>query len=195
MKGCQALRLVLLGEGKRLTICLIYIFYLFSILITKSITMFYFNNCLLFCTESLTMNILLRGFLFLNCIAIFSISFLVEDIYFFYVILCLMGFFSYIRKKSIYCLVLMESCDVQVILKNLPPNLSLINDITDHVKEFLMSKALLKGDPSTISHPLRRLRGETVCFVLLSFYCIFFFSFQYIYVFLLVIFYHFSYIS
>ncbi|KAI5418217.1 hypothetical protein KIW84_042736 [Lathyrus oleraceus] len=51
--------------------------------------------------------------------------------------------------------------DNQVILKNLPPNLSLINDITDHVKEFLMSKALLKGDPSTISHPLRRLRGET----------------------------------
>lgn len=45
-----------------------------------------------------------------------------------------------------------------------------------------MSKALLKGDPSTISHPLRRLRGETVCSVLLSmallsFYCIFFFSF------------------
>ncbi|PNY03612.1 hypothetical protein L195_g000019 [Trifolium pratense] len=48
-----------------------------------------------------------------------------------------------------------------VILKNLPPNHSLINDITDRVKEFLVSKALLKGDPSTISHPLRRLRGET----------------------------------
>lgn len=45
-------------------------FLLISILITKSITMFYFNNCLLFCTESLTMNILLRGFLFLNCIEI-----------------------------------------------------------------------------------------------------------------------------
>lgn len=51
--------------------------------------------------------------------------------------------------------------DNQVILKNLPPNQSLINDIMDRVKEFLVSKALLKGDPSTISNPLRRLRGET----------------------------------
>ncbi|KAK7346481.1 hypothetical protein VNO80_21001 [Phaseolus coccineus] len=51
--------------------------------------------------------------------------------------------------------------DNQVILKNLPPNHSLINEITDRVKEFLVSKALLKGDPSTTSRPLRRLRGES----------------------------------
>ncbi|KAL2662708.1 hypothetical protein AAZV13_02G055950 [Glycine max] len=41
--------------------------------------------------------------------------------------------------------------DNQVILKNLPPNHSLINEITGRVKEFLVSKALLKGDPSTTS--------------------------------------------
>jgi len=45
-----------------------------------------------------------------------------------------------------------------------------------------VSKALLKGDPSTISNPLRRLRGETVSYVqlsmvLLSLYSISFFSF------------------
>ncbi|KAI4327520.1 hypothetical protein L6164_019969 [Bauhinia variegata] len=51
--------------------------------------------------------------------------------------------------------------DNQVILKNLPPNHSLINEIMDRVKEFLVSKALIKGDPSTSSHPLRHLRGET----------------------------------
>ncbi|KAG5062310.1 hypothetical protein JHK85_003493 [Glycine max] len=39
----------------------------------------------------------------------------------------------------------------EVILKNLPPNHSLINEITGRVKEFLVSKALLKGDPSTTS--------------------------------------------
>nr|KYP38230.1 Vacuolar protein sorting-associated protein 13b [Cajanus cajan] len=49
----------------------------------------------------------------------------------------------------------------QVILKNLPPNHSLINEITDRVKEFLVSKALLKGDPSARSRPLSRLRGES----------------------------------
>uniref|UniRef100_A0A7C9A835 Uncharacterized protein n=1 Tax=Opuntia streptacantha TaxID=393608 RepID=A0A7C9A835_OPUST len=48
----------------------------------------------------------------------------------------------------------------QVILKNLPPNSALIGEIMDRVKEFLASKALLKGDFSTRSHPLRRLRGE-----------------------------------
>ncbi|KAH1151426.1 hypothetical protein GYH30_045099 [Glycine max] len=51
--------------------------------------------------------------------------------------------------------------DNQVILKNLPPNHSLINEITGRVKEFLVSKALLKGDPSTTSRPLSRLRGES----------------------------------
>ncbi|KAI9070418.1 hypothetical protein K1719_047618, partial [Acacia pycnantha] len=51
--------------------------------------------------------------------------------------------------------------DNKVILKNLPPNHSLINEIMDRVKEFLVSKALLKGDPSTTSRPLRHLRGES----------------------------------
>lgn len=32
----------------------------------------------------------------------------------------------------------------------------------DRVKGFLVSKALLKGDPSAASHPLSRLRGENV---------------------------------
>ncbi|GAB4847045.1 hypothetical protein Ancab_026057 [Ancistrocladus abbreviatus] len=50
--------------------------------------------------------------------------------------------------------------DNEVILKNLPPNSALIDEIMDRVKDFLVSKALLKGDSSTTSHPLRRLRGE-----------------------------------
>ncbi|TVT99078.1 hypothetical protein EJB05_55577, partial [Eragrostis curvula] len=50
--------------------------------------------------------------------------------------------------------------DDQVILKNLPPNSALINEIVDNVKSFLVSKALLKGDSSTI-RPLRHLRNET----------------------------------
>lgn len=58
---------------------------------------------------------------------------------------------EYLRVKVI---------DNQVILKNLPPNSTLIGEIMDRVKEFLASKALLKGDFSTRSHPLRRLRGE-----------------------------------
>ncbi|KAF3438866.1 hypothetical protein FNV43_RR17141 [Rhamnella rubrinervis] len=51
--------------------------------------------------------------------------------------------------------------DNEVYLKNLPPNSTLINEIIDHVKGFLVSKALLKGDPSTTSHSLRHLRGES----------------------------------
>ncbi|QHO47810.1 Vacuolar protein sorting-associated proteinb [Arachis hypogaea] len=51
--------------------------------------------------------------------------------------------------------------DNQVILKNLPPNHTLICEIMDRVKEFLVSKALLKGDPSSMGLPLRRLRGES----------------------------------
>lgn len=50
----------------------------------------------------------------------------------------------------------------QVFLKNLPPNSSLIEEIMDRVKGFLISKALLKGDSSTTSRPLRHLRGESV---------------------------------
>jgi len=49
--------------------------------------------------------------------------------------------------------------DDQVILKNLPPNSALINEIVDSVKSFLVSKALLKGDSSTL-RPLRYLRNE-----------------------------------
>ncbi|XP_030975282.1 uncharacterized protein LOC115995020 isoform X4 [Quercus lobata] len=48
----------------------------------------------------------------------------------------------------------------QVFLKNLPPNSSLIEEIMDHVKAFLISKALLKGDSSTTSRPLHHLQGE-----------------------------------
>ncbi|KAK4778297.1 hypothetical protein SAY87_018484 [Trapa incisa] len=51
--------------------------------------------------------------------------------------------------------------DNQVVLKNLPPNSSLIEEIMDRVREFLVSKALLKGDTSTSSRPLRHLRGES----------------------------------
>ncbi|XP_030499771.2 uncharacterized protein LOC115715105 isoform X2 [Cannabis sativa] len=51
--------------------------------------------------------------------------------------------------------------DNQVFLKNLPPNNTLIEEIVDHVKSFLVSKALLKGDPSRTSRSLRHLRGES----------------------------------
>ncbi|XP_021758394.1 uncharacterized protein LOC110723347 isoform X1 [Chenopodium quinoa] len=50
--------------------------------------------------------------------------------------------------------------DDQVILKNLPPNSSLIDEIMERVKDFLASKSLLKGNFSTRSRPLRHLRGE-----------------------------------
>ncbi|XP_048232851.1 uncharacterized protein LOC8260571 isoform X2 [Ricinus communis] len=51
--------------------------------------------------------------------------------------------------------------DDQVLLKNLPPNSALIDEIMDRVKGFLVSKALLKGDPSASSRSLRHLRGES----------------------------------
>ncbi|CAK7339468.1 unnamed protein product [Dovyalis caffra] len=51
--------------------------------------------------------------------------------------------------------------DDQVFLKNLPPNSALIDEIMDRVKGFLVSKGLLKGDPSTSSRPLRHLQGES----------------------------------
>lgn len=50
----------------------------------------------------------------------------------------------------------------QVILKNLPPSSSLIEEIMDRVKSFLVNKALLKGDSVTASRPFRHLRGESV---------------------------------
>ncbi|GFY93904.1 vacuolar protein sorting-associated protein, putative [Actinidia rufa] len=52
----------------------------------------------------------------------------------------------------------------EVFLKNLPPNSSLIEEIMDRVKGFLVSKALLKGDSSTTSQPLRHLRGDSEFF-------------------------------
>jgi len=51
--------------------------------------------------------------------------------------------------------------DNQVFLKNLPPNSSLIEEIIDRVKGFLVSKALLKGDSSITSQPLRHRRGDS----------------------------------
>ncbi|KAK6258440.1 hypothetical protein SCA6_012914 [Theobroma cacao] len=51
--------------------------------------------------------------------------------------------------------------DDQVILKNLPPSKSLTNEIMDRVKGFLISKALLKGDPSAASRPMRNVQGES----------------------------------
>ncbi|XP_074349870.1 uncharacterized protein LOC141689470 isoform X3 [Apium graveolens] len=50
--------------------------------------------------------------------------------------------------------------DDQVILKNLPPSSSLIEEIMDRVKGFLVSKTLLKGDSSSY-RPLRHIRGES----------------------------------
>ncbi|XP_044379606.1 uncharacterized protein [Triticum aestivum] len=49
--------------------------------------------------------------------------------------------------------------DDLVFLKNLPPNSALINEIVENVKAFLVSKALLKGDASTV-RSWRRLRNE-----------------------------------
>uniref|UniRef100_A0A7N0RDR0 Vacuolar protein sorting-associated protein 13 VPS13 adaptor binding domain-containing protein n=1 Tax=Kalanchoe fedtschenkoi TaxID=63787 RepID=A0A7N0RDR0_KALFE len=46
----------------------------------------------------------------------------------------------------------------QVVLKNLPPNTALIDEIMERVKGFLVTKALLKGDSSTY-RPLRQLRA------------------------------------
>ncbi|XP_072956243.1 uncharacterized protein [Typha angustifolia] len=51
--------------------------------------------------------------------------------------------------------------DDQVILKNLPPNSTVINEIVENVKSFLMSKALLKGNASINSRSLRHLRSES----------------------------------
>ena len=58
----------------------------------------------------------------------------------------------------------------QVFLKSLPPNSSLIEEIMDRVKGFLVSKALLKGDSSTISQPLRHRRGDSVCVCFVFFF-------------------------
>ncbi|ESQ46725.1 hypothetical protein EUTSA_v10027614mg [Eutrema salsugineum] len=57
---------------------------------------------------------------------------------------------EYLRVKVI---------DDQVFLKNLPPSNSLIDEMIDRVKDFLESRGLLKGDPSS-SRPLRRLHGD-----------------------------------
>ncbi|XP_047313344.1 LOW QUALITY PROTEIN: uncharacterized protein LOC124916644 [Impatiens glandulifera] len=51
--------------------------------------------------------------------------------------------------------------DDQVMLKNLPPNSSLIEEIMNRVKSFLISKALLKGDTYAASRPLHHQRGDS----------------------------------
>ncbi|GFP99477.1 hypothetical protein PHJA_002091800 [Phtheirospermum japonicum] len=59
----------------------------------------------------------------------------------------------------------MRVIENQVVLKNIPPSSSLINEIMENVKGFLASKSLLKGEPSS-AYSLRYLRGESVsvCF-------------------------------
>ncbi|KAL0876286.1 hypothetical protein Bca101_025991 [Brassica carinata] len=57
---------------------------------------------------------------------------------------------EYLRVKVI---------DDQVFLKNLPPSNSLIDEMIDRVKDFLESRGLLRGDPSS-SRPRRRLHGD-----------------------------------
>ncbi|OIT08830.1 hypothetical protein A4A49_45045 [Nicotiana attenuata] len=52
--------------------------------------------------------------------------------------------------------------DNQVILKNLLPSSSLIEEIVERVKGFLVRKTLLKGDPSIASRSLGHIRGECV---------------------------------
>ncbi|KAL2499748.1 Protein of unknown function (DUF1162) [Abeliophyllum distichum] len=49
----------------------------------------------------------------------------------------------------------------QVVLKNLPPNSALIEEITERLKSFLVSKSLLKGESSKEAHSLRHIRGES----------------------------------
>ncbi|CAN6447187.1 unnamed protein product [Victoria cruziana] len=49
--------------------------------------------------------------------------------------------------------------DDEVLLKNLPPNSSLISDIVEHVKGFLIREGLLKGEPNASSLSTRRLYG------------------------------------
>ncbi|XP_038880803.1 uncharacterized protein LOC120072502 isoform X2 [Benincasa hispida] len=51
--------------------------------------------------------------------------------------------------------------DNQVILKNLPPNTPLMNEIVERVKGFLVSKELLKGDSGMSSRPFHHLRRES----------------------------------
>lgn len=51
--------------------------------------------------------------------------------------------------------------DDQVLLKNLPPNSTLVDDIIGCVKKFLVGEGLLAGETSTAAiHSLRRLQGE-----------------------------------
>ncbi|XP_022977391.1 uncharacterized protein LOC111477741 isoform X1 [Cucurbita maxima] len=51
--------------------------------------------------------------------------------------------------------------DNQVCLKNLPPNTPLINEIVEHVKGFLVSKGLLKGDPAMGTRPFPHLQRDS----------------------------------
>lgn len=75
--------------------------------------------------------------------------------------LCLFAFALY----TLHVLIIVGTLPFQVFLKNLPPNSALINEIVENVKAFLVSKALLKGDASTV-RSWRRLRNEPVSFFL-----------------------------
>ncbi|KAJ4788105.1 hypothetical protein LUZ62_039351 [Rhynchospora pubera] len=50
--------------------------------------------------------------------------------------------------------------DDEVILKNLPPSSTVIKEIMENVKSFLVSKGLLKGDAAGTSRPIRQLHTE-----------------------------------
>lgn len=59
---------------------------------------------------------------------------------------------NYLRVKVV---------DDQVLLKNLPPNSVLINEIKQCVKNFLIGEGLLAGESSQAVNSLRRLHGES----------------------------------
>lgn len=59
---------------------------------------------------------------------------------------------------------------LQVLLKNLPPNTSLMEEIMSAVKKFLISEGLLTGESSlATARPTRRLLGDNVSHMLLSY--------------------------
>lgn len=59
---------------------------------------------------------------------------------------------NYLRVKVV---------DDQVLLKNLPPNTDLMNEIKQCVKNFLIGEGLLAGESSQAVNSLRRLHGES----------------------------------
>jgi hypothetical protein len=59
---------------------------------------------------------------------------------------------NYLRVKVV---------DDQVLLKNLPPNSVMMNEIKQCVKNFLIGEGLLAGESSQAVNSLRRLHGES----------------------------------